>query len=276
MHPRDWAEEESGWSTDELVELLGIFLAHPSARFLRNLTIQNAWHEIDDEGVMDPIVAAIAETEGPWDALSSLEMVPDLDSYGGNEINNGDLLFKNLPALRALKIRCDLLHFREPLDEPPLARLSLHDCISQVVVRAIAGARWPNLFELDLTFGRSNARPEHMRLLFARPDHFPQLTTLRMRRAGFSGDIVDALLGAPQICQRLEVLDLSGGNLTNDPARALVNHASLFPKLKRLDVSDNQLETEINIDLRKLPCKVIFGEQNLERYDDDRFDGIQE
>ncbi len=280
VRERDWNEEDDSATTEEMAALLSSFLAHASTRFLRELQIRMRWHDIDDEGVLDPIVAAIATTDGPWDTLASLDLSPGHEDETRTQLGNGDLLFSNLPALHTLRIRCDELFLRDlgtarlPSAHEALRHLGLGGCVSPAVVRALSAARWPSLEELDLSLLRTTIQPGALAALFANPDRLPALTTLRLRRAAFTDELADLLLAAPRFAERLEVLDLSSGSMTNAGAEILIRGFDWFRRLKRLDLTANRMGGDVLFDLRKLSCEVAFEDQLAEG--DDRFDEIQE
>nr|WP_221442209.1 STM4015 family protein [Nocardiopsis algeriensis] len=72
---------------------------------------------------------------------------------------------------------------------------------------------------------------------------FPQLRHLGLRNAEGIDAWVPVLAEAP-VLERLEVLDLSLGDLTDEGAQALVDHAGAFSHLKRLDLHHHYLSEE--------------------------------
>lgn len=267
--PRLDDEEES--STEALAALLADFLAHPSARFLRDLTVREVWSDVDDEAVLDPIVRAIAETEGPYDALRTLSLEKEDETYASWEITNADPLFLDLPALESLAIRAEFLSVGE-LGDPRLRHLRLEHCVTSGVLRAIARTTWTELIELDLDLSRAANSPSDLAALFSSPERVPRLRRLRLRGANHTDELADLLLESRMI-DGLEVLDLSGGSMSDDVARTFASRAGVFARMKRLDVSGNMMTRDGYDALRSLPCKVVFGEQVQA---EDRYDGIQE
>ena len=89
---------------------------------------------------------------------------------------------------------------------------------------------------------------------------FPNLKYLGLRSSDYSDNIAMCLTELPTIIDRLAILDLSMGTLTDEGAKALLNFPSIN-QLHTLDVSRNYLSTNMIEELSQLDCQVITNPQ---------------
>jgi len=98
---------------------------------------------------------------------------------------------------------------------------------------------------------------------------FPELHTLALRNSEYSDAIAEAVAGAP-VLDRIKVLDLSMGTLTDTGARALIASGRLG-HLDRLDISHHYVSEAVVEELRAVTPNLV-AEAALEP---DEWDGEQ-
>lgn len=184
----------------------------------------------------------------------------------------GDLsgLWRAQPALRELTLQGSLEDLGE-IDAPRLQRLVRETCaLTKKELAQLATARLPELRELELWFGEANAGADFtlddVRPLFSRP--WPQLTSLGLRNALITDELVDLVLASPLAAQ-LEVLDLSKGCLSDAGAQTLLAGRAQLPNLQRLDLSENILSGQHLEALARLCPTVELAEQRLDDMEED-------
>lgn len=201
--------------------MLDELLAHPSSRFLRELTIE--WDARDAGRVL-----AILGARAPR-SLRDLE----LHAYG--ELCDLDRISPVLERLHRLSLTARRIEVAE-LAAPGLRRARFRAVsLPGTTVRAIAEAPWPQLERLEIRFGSRGddlAVFDDLRPLLARTD-LPTLTHLKLRRAAFAGAILRALVGSPLAAQ-LAVLDLSLGSSNPADIEVLVREKAQFAHLREL------------------------------------------
>ncbi|WP_433179176.1 STM4015 family protein [Actinoallomurus sp. CA-150999] len=123
------------------------------------------------------------------------------------------------------------------------------------VVRGVAASDLPALEHLELWLGASEWGG-HYEVADLAPilagTRLPALKHLALRNSELQDDICKALATAP-IVARLDELDLSMGELTDDGVTALVAAGQSFTHLKSLDLSHNFLSTGMRTYLKELP-----------------------
>ncbi|WNZ64911.1 TIGR02996 domain-containing protein [Myxococcus sp. MxC21-1] len=265
-------------STWDVAEAAYELLTHPSARFIRGLTIgmvdfegNNSYADVVDQMVeaggsktlQDLFIGDFeypGETEMSWSRLSdvskALKVFPNLRTLRlrGGELELGDI---DLPELRAFTAESGGL---------PLA-----------AVKSIANAKWPKLERLEIWFGSDNygagGGVEDLQPILDGKG-LPNLQRLGLRNSEFTDELCTALPTA-KVLPRLETLDLSMGVMSDEGARALAGHAATFSHLKRLDVTDNMLTDEGQTLLSKALPNVSAGHQR--EFDEDyRYASVSE
>lgn len=251
----------------EIDETLSMLLAHPSARFLQELTLGLADNEGENEygGLMRLIAKA-----GPK-ALRKLFIgdfvFPDETEISWTHVGNVAPLYKALPQLRSLHLRGGEVSLGK-IDLPELRDFTLESGgLDRGSVKAIAAASWPKLERLEVWFGAEeygaggdvkNIQP----LLDG--SGLPELKHLGLCNAEFTHELVEALPKA-KVLKQLETLDLSRGTLTDKGAEVLLANAAAFKHLKKLDLTQNLLSAKVAKSLAKLCADVAIGYQ---RHDD--------
>ena len=135
------------------------------------------------------------------------------------------------------------------------------------VVRAIAASDLPRLEHLELwlgtgSYGGTTTIADLGPIVAG--DRFPALRRLGLRNCEGTDAIAEALVDAP-ILGRIEVLDLSMGDLGDEGARALAGIAALR-RLKSLDIHHHFVSDEALGELLALGIAVEADDQ-MEPYD---------
>ena len=211
---------------------LSDFLRHLSLRFLRDLKVEIE-SELDDK-TADTVDGLLARPPGTLQRLS-------LEGWG--ELRS---LWMRLPALSHVEVTAHELNLGK-VRAPRLER-AVFSCyqLTAAACRAIAAAEIPRVRHLSVTLSAppafdwlGNCSVRTVRPLLARSD-LRDLRFLGLKQCDFADDLARALNQAP-ILASLDHLDLSGGNLTDDGAEALVLAVRSLRHLKVLDLSDNFL-----------------------------------
>jgi len=141
--------------------------------------------------------------------------------------------------------------------------------LSAKIVRQVAAAQLLNLEHLELWLGTEEYGGD-VTLRDLEPilsgKHFLNLQYLGLRDSEFADKIARAVAGAP-ITERIKVLDLSLGTLTNKGARALLNSPAV-QKLEKLDIHYHYLSNEMLNKFKRSDINVDISEQQeAEEYD---------
>ncbi len=142
--------------------------------------------------------------------------------------------------------------------------------LSATIVRRVVAADLPNLQHLELWLGTEEYGGD-VTLRDLEPilsgKLFPKLQYLGLRDSTFTDDIAIAVAEAP-ITERIKVLDLSLGILTNKGARALLNSPAVH-KLEKLDLHYHYLSETMMDRFKRLDINVDVSDQQEE----DVYDG---
>jgi uncharacterized protein (TIGR02996 family) len=222
-------------------------LSHPSARFLRELTLGIARFESGSS--YDDVVRAIVEVGGSR-SLRSLFigdfLYPSESEISWTLVGDVEPLYAVLPRLNSLRLRGGGVSLGK-IRLPELREFVMETGgLPLAAVKSIARAHWPDLERLEVWFGNryygaeggvSDIRP----ILDGKG--LPKLRRLGLRNADFTDRLCKALPEAPVLPQ-LEVLDLSMGTMTDKGAEVLAAHAKAFGHLRQLDVNKNLLSPD--------------------------------
>lgn len=181
-------------------------------------------------------------------------------------INQSDLspLLVALPNLESLRVRGGSELSFSKVRHEHLRELALETGgLSRNAIREIFLCEFPSLERLELLLGEENygfdGGVEDLQPLLSGA-LFPKLKQLGLMNSEIANEIAAVVVNSP-IVSRLEVLDLSLGNLDGEGVQSLHNLAN-FPQLKTLNIShhfadDGQIEA-----LKKaLKCEVIADDK---------------
>ncbi|MCP3102331.1 WGR domain-containing protein [Myxococcus sp. K15C18031901] len=262
----------------DVPETLKKLLAHPSARFLRSLTVGMV--DMDGENSYDDVTEVIAKG-GARPTLQSLFLgdfeYPDETEISWSHINDVSALYEVLPNLRSLRLRggstelgkVDLPELREFIVESGGLPLS--------AVKSIASAKWPKLEKLEIWFGSDNYGAEGgvediQPILDGKG--LPSLKKLGLCNSEFTDALANALPKA-KVLPQLEQLDLSKGTLSDTGAQVLADNAAAFKHLKHMDFRENTLTGAGTKLVSKLCPSVAAGSQR--EYDEEyRYSAVGE
>jgi hypothetical protein len=232
------------------------------------------WWSDDSFTTSEMIVQALIAAR---DRLPSLRAVFLGDiPYTDNEISwiqQSDLtdLFAAFPKLEHFRVRGgEGLVLRE-FRHDNLKSLAIEASnLSREVVRVVGNCRLPALEHLEIWLGtdRYGANTEVGDLTgILQARHLPALRYLGLRNSEIVNDIVHALASAP-VLQRLQVLDLSLGNLSDRGAEALLAIGALA-RLEKLDIHHHYVSPDLVERLRAVGIQVDAGDaQDLEDPDE--------
>ncbi len=228
----------------KLVDVLAQLLAHPSGRFLVELTV--TFNGDMDDNLQD-IINLIAKRGLP--TLRKLHLGdfvhPDENEMSWFHVGNLTKLWKAVPNLRHLIVQGGDYELG-PLDLPNLEHAEFRTGgLIRVNAKEIGKAKWPKLKHLDVWFGQKEyggtTTVAEAKQIFDRSD-LKALKHLGLMNAEFMTDLV-RLLPTAKLLPQLEELSLAMGTMTDSDAAELAPHKDAFAHLKLFDVSENCLES---------------------------------
>ncbi|MBZ4415813.1 WGR domain-containing protein [Myxococcus sp. RHSTA-1-4] len=256
---------DSGRDVAELVKEL---LAHPSAKFLRGLTIGMA--HFDDENDYSDVVSGLTEALQELGGSKTLQSLfigdfeyPDDTEISWSHIHDISELYKLLPHLRSLRLRGGSVELGN-IDLPELREFTVETGgLPLSAVKSIAAAKWPKLERLEVWFGNDNYGAEGgvediQPILDGKG--LPNLKSLGLCNSEFTDELCK-LLPKAKVLPQLERLDLSRGILSDEGARILAENAAAFAHLKHIDLTENTLTGEGERLVAKLCPSVSAGNQ---------------
>ncbi|MCY1014943.1 WGR domain-containing protein [Pyxidicoccus sp. MSG2] len=269
-------------SDRDIAELVKELLAHPSARFIRGLTIGMA--HFDDENDYGDVITALTEALDGLGGSKTLQNLfigdfefPDDTEISWSHLHDISALYKLLPDLRSLRLRGGSLELGK-VDLPELREFTVETGgLPLSAVKSIASAKWPKLERLEVWFGQDNYGGEGgvediQPILDGKG--LPALKSLGLCNAEFVDELCKVLPKA-KVLPRLERLDLSQGTMSDEGARILAESAAAFAHLKHLDFTRNTLTDEGERAVAKLCPSVSAGNQR--DYDEDyRYSAVGE
>jgi hypothetical protein len=230
--------------------LLEMFLSDPGAREVTALVVGDWGAAYDSENSAAPVVAALAAARDRLPALKALflgDITSEETEISWIRQTNITPLLEAYPDLEELRVRGG-----EDLELDPVRHERLRSLILESgglpgrVVRAVGAADLPNLEHLELWLGSDNYGGDATVADLApilEGKVFPRLKYLGLRDCERADEVAAALAGAP-IVRRIEVLDLSLGNLADEGAVALLNGGQLSG-LRRLDIHHHYVSDEV-------------------------------
>lgn len=247
--PIDPAQEAARLALDYDAEgswpdLLDAYLSTPSAADTEVLVV-GMWFSGDDFGTNEPAQRAVEALVAARDRLPRLKALFFGDIVSEESeiswIENTDLspLLSAFPLLEEFRVRGgNGLQIGSGLALPGLRRLVIETGgLDANVVRQVGAASLPALEHLELwigedAYGRTTGVEELAALLA--PGAWPALRSLALRNAEIADDIA-ALVASAEIAERLDVLDLSLGTLSDTGAEAILASTRLG-RLRKLDI----------------------------------------
>jgi len=274
-HARLSNDDNTTHGTTTVAEILGLLFAHPSGR---RLTRVDVGINGGDDG-LDDVIEVIAGGGAPptLRALLLGDYIDEQRMISYFEVG------RLAPLWRVTSLRELVVHGVfdvGTIDHPLVEHVEFQTGgLSPASAEAIAVARWPRLRHLDIWYGDPNyggdATIVDVRPLLARTD-LPELVHLGLKNAAFTDEICGQLATSPLMPQ-LRELDLSLGTMSDAGAEALAAAAEAFPKLARLDVSDNYLgDAAIAMLRRAFPAVALTTGAQRDGDEDDRFPSVGE
>jgi len=250
--------EEESTIGDKLAELL----TFPQAEKLEALII-GAWSGAFEGNDSSEIVTTLVEMASRLPHLTAL-FLGDI-TYEESEIswiNQSDMspLLTAYPGLKTLRVRGGTGLSFSRTSHPQLRQLIVESGgLGRGTIREIFLCDFPNLEHLELMLGEEHygfdGTVEDLQPVLS-GKLYPKLTYLGLRDSVIVDDIAAIVVNSP-IVERIEVLDLSLGNMTELGAKSL----RMLPKngpLKRLDISHHYVPAaEVQALRNALPFEVI-------------------
>lgn len=255
----DWDEADSGirW-----VERFAAFLDQPFAGRITGLIV-GAWEQDYDEKerTVAEIIAALIAARDRLPFLRELflgEMISE--EHEISWIEQGDVapLLAAYPGLAYFAVRGGSgLRFTELRHDALETLIVETGGLPAQVARDIGVARLPALRHLELWLGVADyggdTTPSDLAPILS-GEQFLALTSLGLRDSEIADDLAVAVATAP-LTERLEVLDLSLGTLTDAGAAALLASPAVA-RLRRLDLHHHFCSEEMVARLSALPLEV--------------------
>jgi uncharacterized protein (TIGR02996 family) len=240
--------DEAGWGEEGhgTIANLRSFLAEPAVGLVQGLVIGSCWAAADAMQSSAEVVRALIAARDRLTSLRAL-FLGDIP-YHECEISwivQSDLtgLLAAFPGLEHFRTRGGNGLVVHELEHQHLKSLAFEASnLPREAVRTIGASKLPSLEHLELWLGTeeygADTTPDDLAGIL-QGKHLPSLRSLGLRNSEIADDIAAALAGAP-VMQRLRVLDLSLGNLSDRGARALLNIPGVA-HVERLDLPHRQL-----------------------------------
>jgi uncharacterized protein (TIGR02996 family) len=221
-------------------ELVASLLAHPSAQVLQSLTIG----ALGPPGLYDytAVVEEICRAEPA--ALREL-FIADFDpehlELAVSVLGDVSCLYPSLPGLERLHLRGGSMDLGEHIALPALRELAITTTVFDYrALESLAAASFPALERLELSAGGTPLAGEGVARLIA-AGNMKALTHLGLMEAQETGELVRRVLLGSDLLRQLQVLDLSGGSLSDRDAESMLSQRHALAHLQRLDVTRNYL-----------------------------------
>lgn len=239
-------------------ELVAALLAHPAAQVLQSLTI-GALGSVDDYDYRDVVRELCLARPRTLRELVLADFAPEHSELAASSLGDVSCLFRVLPRLERLHLRGGSM-LLDDIDAPCLRELAITTCSFDArMVQAIGVASWPSLAVLGLRDGGA-AFPASGLSSLLWPRHMPALRGLAILDTSDTVAIWQVLADSPLLPQ-LEVLDLSGGSLTDADIDVLLARREAFAHLRRLVLEANHLSDRGAAALISLCADVRVGGQ---------------
>ncbi len=244
----------------EMSEVLERLLAHPSGRFLAELTLMyngDATSDSNLQSILDVL------TKRPRPTLRKLVIGDNVDQISWYEVGNLGKIWKALPNLTTFEVEAGVFTLGT-IEAASLSRAIFKTGgLGKASAKAIAKIVAPKLEHLEVYFGDDNyggdSTAKDIAPLLARTD-LPKLTHLGLQNAVFADELCK-MLPSSKLLPQLATLSLSMGTLSDAGAQTLAANAEAFAHLEVLDLGENYLSKDGQKLVKKLAKTVIVKEQ---------------
>ena len=260
----------------DIEKLFAELLDHPSARFLRRLTVGLVSFEDNSYENVAKMIGkrhipslrtlflgdfTYEETELSWSAAGKLEPI-----------------YAALPNLTSLHVRSGSMNLGK-IVHPTLEHFEVTTGgLDPKSARAIGSAVWPSLKRLSIMGGRARyggtTTLKDLKPILA-GDNLPRLELLGLRNFEITDSLIEAL-ALSKILPQLSALDLSMGTLSDEGVRKLYRYQKAFQHLEKLDITDNYVSKDGQKLLRTMKLPVEIGKQREDDGDGARYASIGE
>jgi hypothetical protein len=250
----DWESE------DTAAELLVEVLQDPNAERLTGLVIGSWVGEMIDippTDTLETLIAAAANLPH-LDALFVGDVLQEESEVSWIEQADYSGLWTAFPKLKYVKIRGSNNLKLGNLDHANLETLII-ECggLPDSVVKDITSSKLPSLKHLELYLGTDNygwdSSVEALQPILS-GSLFPNLSYLGLRDANIADELAPAVAAAP-ILDRIKILDMSLGTMTDEGGRALLASSGVA-KLDELILNHHFMSKEVVKQLQNLSPKV--------------------
>jgi uncharacterized protein (TIGR02996 family) len=223
----------------EVPAILAELLRHPSAHFLRGLTI-GPLGKLDEYDYRAVVVAIAAAAPKRLEELFLADFSPEHVALPFSRLGDASPLLRSVSSLKRLSLRGGALRFEAALEHDGLRELTVTTTGLTVRTGArLCRACLPALERLEIDCP-SLRLPERDLEALLKAKGFPKLQRLALRQTSATASLLEAILES-SLLPRLEKLELSEGDLTDSCAELLVRHGQRLKHLKLLDLSANRL-----------------------------------
>ncbi|QEH32442.1 hypothetical protein OJF2_09130 [Aquisphaera giovannonii] len=268
---------DAGEAGETMTGLLARFLEDPNAARVQAMVI-GPWEEVYDSGnTSAPIVEALVASAETLAALRAI-FLGDV-TYEESEmswIGQSDVtpLFDAYPRLESFRVRGGTGLVIGSLKHANLRSLAVETGgLDAAVVRGILSSELPRLEHLELWLGSENygktVTAEDLGPIL-RGEAFPTLRYLGLRNCEDADAIAAAVADAP-ILDRIKVLDLSLGDLTDEGANALMGSPKVA-RLDKLDIHHHFASPGVTLKIQDLGIAVDASERHEpHKYSDEEY-----
>jgi predicted DNA-binding WGR domain protein len=268
------------WDDDKLIPNLQHFLATSAALDATALVI-GAWFGDDSSLTPDEILKVLMEQKDRLPKLAAV-FIGDITSEENEMswITQTDMapLLQAFPTLQLLRTRGGTELKLTPLKHTGLRALALETGgMDAAVLRNICACEFPALEHLELWLGTEDygatVSVEDLQPLFS-GKLFPKLKYLGLRNSEIADAIAAVVVNSP-LMQRLEVLDLSLGTLSDEGGTSLLNLKG--SALKKLNLHYHYMSSDVVKKVRALPLVVDASTpSDMDMEEEDRFVAVGE
>jgi len=277
---RLWVDDDH--SDTDIPKALAYALAHPSAKFLREIDL--GLTSADGDADYDGCIRALIK-HGPLPSLRRMTIgdfeFPEQSEISWVHVGNVGRLWPLLTGLEQLKLQGAGVELGTP-KSASLRRLVIHTGgLQRAAGESLARAELPKLERLDLWFGTvhyggsCSAAEVHAILknpCFVGPSS--ELRALALANADF-GDAIAQVVANAKLPPKLEVLDLSMGTLSDAGAEQLLTRTDDLARLSSLDLRKNYLSPAMCARvLEALPHARVDDQKQAD--DDERYVSVGE